>query len=138
MIAYFSSKNYHQKKRYQGNVLVFLENILYRHCPRESRQARFSAGEVERGQRPLSAGGQGTRRFLVYLCLLSLHKKVGAGVGCVTPQSRKFDKNLRVGKKRKHFTHCLKSSFCKPLLCGAARSTPRYLSFHEERYERRV
>ena len=62
--------------------------------PGESGQARFSTGEVERGQGPLSAGGQGTRRFLVYLCLLSLHKKVGAGVGCVTPQRRKFDVTL--------------------------------------------
>ena len=37
------------------------------------------------------------------LCLLSLHKKVGAGVGCVTPQ--------RGRKKRKHFTHCPKLQF---------------------------
>ena len=32
-------------------------------------------------------GGVGTKRSQLNLCLLSFHKKVGAGVGCVTPQS---------------------------------------------------
>ncbi len=56
-------------------------------CPRSNRKrsrspssitkVRCIAGGIEGGTPP-SAGNPKTRRFLVYLCLLSLHKKVGA------------------------------------------------------------
>ena len=36
-------------------------------------------GGVERGRCPLSVGGQGTKRFLVNLWILSFHKKVSPG-----------------------------------------------------------
>ena len=45
---------------------------------------------------------------------LSSHKKVSAGVGCVSP-------------------HCSCRDHPTKSICGATRSTPRLLSFHEER-----
>ena len=68
----------------------------------------------------------------------SRKRKVSASVGGMSPQNEKVDEFFLLRKKTKRLTHYLNSSFCKPSLCGAPRSTPRYLSFHEERYERRV
>ena len=42
--------------------------------------ARAEAGGIQGGPPPC-AGGPGTRRFLAYLCLLSLREKVGRGAG---------------------------------------------------------
>ena len=76
---------------------------------------------------------------LGYVFASFLRKKKGcASVGGMSPQKQKVDEFFLVRKKSKvlHFT--LNRSFSRLILCGAARSTPRYLSFHEERYERRV
>ena len=50
---------------------------------------------------------------------LSSHKKVSAGVGCVSP-------------------HCSCRDHPTKSICGAPRSTPRLLSFHEESNQRRA
>ena len=42
--------------------------------------ARVESGGIQGGPPPC-AGGPGTRRFLAYLCLLSLREKVGRGMG---------------------------------------------------------
>ena len=42
--------------------------------------ARVESGGIQGGPPPC-AGGPGTRRFLAYLCLLSLREKVGRGAG---------------------------------------------------------
>ena len=45
-----------------------------------SNTARAGGGGIQGGPPPC-AGGPGTRRFLAYLCLLSLREKVGRGAG---------------------------------------------------------
>ena len=51
-----------------------------RPCTPSTNTARAEAGGIQGGPPPC-AGGPGTRRFLAYLCLLSLREKVGRGLG---------------------------------------------------------
>ena len=51
-----------------------------RPCTPSTNTARAEAGGIQGGPPPC-AGGPGTRRFLAYLCLLSLREKVGRGAG---------------------------------------------------------
>ena len=53
--------------------------------------ARAEAGGIQGGPPPC-AGGPGTRRFLAYLCLLSLREKVGRGAG----------RSARIRRRRDH------------------------------------
>ena len=51
-----------------------------RPCTPSTNTARAQGGGIQGGPPPC-AGGPGTRRFLAYLCLLSLREKVGRGLG---------------------------------------------------------
>ena len=72
---------------HQGNTLCF-QSVARQGCPRgclkvsvlATNTARAEGGGIQGGPPPC-AGGPGTRRFLVSLCLLSSHKKVGRGMG---------------------------------------------------------
>ena len=62
--------------------------LLYRAAPEDAEglytpstnTARVEGRGIKGGEAPF-AGGPGTRRFLAYLCLLSLREKVGRGAG---------------------------------------------------------
>ena len=71
-----------------------------RPCTHSTNTARAEAGGIQGGPPPC-AGGPGTRRFLAYLCLLSLREKVDRGAGrsaciggCRDCQSRKISPGL--------------------------------------------
>ena len=76
-----------REKELKAYLRGFPLDIPWGLCPRSNRKrsrsplsitkVRCIAGGIEGGAPP-SAGNPKTRRFLVYLCLLSLHKKVGA------------------------------------------------------------
>ena len=51
-----------------------------RPCTPSTNTARAQGRGIKGGEAPF-AGGPGTRRFLAYLCLLSLREKVGRGAG---------------------------------------------------------
>ena len=51
-----------------------------RPCTPSTNTARAQGRGIKGGEAPF-AGGPGTRRFLAYLCLLSLREKVGRGLG---------------------------------------------------------
>ena len=60
--------------------------------------ARAGGGGIQGGPPPC-AGGPGTRRFLAYLCLLSLREKVGRGAG-------RSARSLRVWELCSHIGGC--------------------------------
>ena len=70
---------------HRGNTLCF-QSVARQDCPRGCRRfytsatntARAQGRGIKGGYAPF-AGGPGTRRFLAYLCLLSLREKVGRG-----------------------------------------------------------
>ena len=73
---------------HQGNTLCFQSVARQVGCPRgclkvsvpATNTARAGGRGIKGGEAPF-AGGPGTRRFLAYLCLLSLREKVGRGAG---------------------------------------------------------
>ena len=75
-----------REKEAKAYLRGFPLDIPWELCPRSNRKAvtlpliYYENFEHHWGDRrgPPSAGNPKTRRFLVYLCLLSLHKKVGA------------------------------------------------------------
>ena len=91
---------------HRGNTLCFqsvARQIPYpRGCLKVSVPATNTAraeGEGIQGGPPPCAGGPGTRRFLAYLCLLSLREKVGRGAG-------RSARSLRVWELCSHIGEC--------------------------------
>ena len=120
----------------QGNVLDSIKTEFYVIAPKNGTKVPFFERfwnlivpeEISKRTPPL---GYAFADF-------SRKRKVSASVGGTSPRNEKIDETLVIGRSRKILHSTSNQSFSKPSLCGAPRSTPRYLSFHEERYERRV
>ena len=75
--------------------------------------ARAGGRGIKGGEAPF-AGGPGTRRFLAYLCLLSLREKVGRGAGRSARSLRAWELCSHMGSAEG------RSPSQRPRSCGAA------------------
>ena len=86
-LSLWANRSYFFLWFHRGNTLCF-QSVARQDCPRGCRRfytsatntARAQGRGIKGGEAPF-AGGPGTRRFLAYLCLLSLREKVGRGAG---------------------------------------------------------
>src|SRR5699024_1446443 len=93
---------------HQGNTLCF-QSVARQGCPRgclkvsvpTTNTARAQGGGIKGGYAPF-AGGPGTRRFLAYLCLLSLREKVGRGAEHGKAMLSRSARSLRVWELCSH------------------------------------
>ena len=84
-LSLWANRSYFFLWFHRGNALCF-QSVARQDCPRGCRRfytpatntARAQGRGIKGGEAPF-AGGPGTRRFLAYLCLLSLREKVGRG-----------------------------------------------------------
>ncbi len=91
---------------YTGGHTPCCQSVARQGCPRGCRRfytpatntAMAEGGGIQGGPPPC-AGGPGTRRFLAYLCLLSLREKVGRGAG-------RSARSLRVWELCSHIGEC--------------------------------